>query len=221
METKEKGYQLGILGGMGPKATAQLYNRIIDKVPANCDQEHLEMVILNKCSIPDRTEALLYGKESPIEKLNEGILELIKLNCKYFIIPCNTAHAYKKDFKNLDKIIFIDMIEESIKKLKETNEDFYVLCTNGTRKVDVYKEDFFKYPDLNLQDSIMQIVTDTKAGIDCYERLNQIINKIDGNILLACTELSLYYDKLKQNNKHLIYDSMEILIDKVIEKCQR
>ena len=113
------------------------------------------------------------------------------------------------------------MIEESIKKLKETNEDFYVLCTNGTRKVDVYKEDFFKYPDINLQDSIMQIVTDTKAGIDCYERLNQIINKIDGNILLACTELSLYYDKLKQNNKHLIYDSMEILIDKVIEKCQR
>ncbi len=212
------GYKLGILGGMGPAATSKLFQRIIDKTTASSDQEHIEMVILNKCSIPDRTKALLNHEESPIDKINEGIEELIKLNCEYFIIPCNTAHAYKKEFKNLDKIKFIDMIDNSIDYVHNLQEEAVVLCTNGTRKVNVYNDPLLTYPDDKTQDKVMEIVTNIKAGLDQREELNKIIKDLDKNVLLACTELSIYYGNL--NSNHYILDSMELLIDKIIEICK-
>jgi len=33
--------RLGILGGMGPQATQDFYQRILDRTDAACDQEHL------------------------------------------------------------------------------------------------------------------------------------------------------------------------------------
>lgn len=221
MEVKKlSNYKLGILGGMGPLATVKLYERIVNKTKASCDQEHIEMVILNKCSIPDRTLALTANGTDPLPYLNEGIEELISLGCKYFCIPCNTAHAYKDRFKNLEKIEFIDMIEEAKKYLSSLKKDICVFCTNGTRKVNVYDAPFLVYPDISMQDDIMQIVTDTKAGVDCFDRLYGFIKKVNKPVLLACTEFSIYYDRLLKCSDIEVYDAMDILVNKIIEKCQ-
>lgn len=221
MGSKEKGYQLGILGGMGPLATATLYTNIVKKTSAKCDQEHIEMVILNKCSIPDRTRAILYNEESPLDKLNEGIEELITLGCKYFIMPCNTAHSFKSGFKNLDKITFIDMIDEAVSKLSKKEKDYIVLCTNGTREVNVYNAPFLKYPNADIQNKVMDIITKTKAGLDQYDALVSVIKDVSGNVLLACTELSIYFDRLKEEHfKYDVDDAMDILINKTIMLCK-
>ena len=47
---------LGILGGMGPAATCDIYNKIIQFTPASIDQEHLHIVIDSNSQIPDRTD---------------------------------------------------------------------------------------------------------------------------------------------------------------------
>lgn len=57
---------VGILGGMGPEATCMLFQYIIARTPARCDQEHLRLIIDNDPSVPDRTEALLGHGESPL-----------------------------------------------------------------------------------------------------------------------------------------------------------
>ena len=53
--------RLGILGGMGPQATQDFYQRILDRTDASCDQEHLPTLIWSDTSIPDRTTAILGG----------------------------------------------------------------------------------------------------------------------------------------------------------------
>ena len=209
-------YKVGILGGMGPLATVTLYDRIVQRTKASCDQEHIEMVVLNKCSIPDRTKALTENGIDPLPYLNEGIDDLIKLGCKYFIMPCNTAHAFKKGFKNLDKISFIDMIDETINYLSKLKKDVYAFCTNGTRKVNVYNASFLKYPDIIYQDKIMNVVTNTKAGMDEFDNLLKLIRLVNKPVLLACTEFSIYYDRLKKIDDIEVYDAMEILVNKVL-----
>lgn len=215
-------YKLGILGGMGPSATVDLYKRITDYTSAKCDQDHIKMVILSNCDTPDRTKALTSGGESPLAALNAGIDTLISLGCEYFIIPCNTAHAYSKEFKNLDKIKFISMIDEVKDKLKNEfkNKKVCILCTNGTKQAKVYddKDIDINYP--HHQDDVMKVVTNTKAGLDELSLLQSIIKEEEKNydvFLLACTELSLYKDKLV--TKKVIIDAMDVLVKRTILLC--
>ena len=56
---------IGILGGMGPAATADLFTKIINSTDASCDQEHLHVIIDSNTNIPDRTEALIHGGADP------------------------------------------------------------------------------------------------------------------------------------------------------------
>lgn len=231
MELQRKRYRLGILGGMGPEATATLFMKLVKKEKVNCDQDHIECAILNKSSIPDRTKALLDNGESPVIKLNEGINELISLGCEYFIMPCNTAHSFKKEFNNLDKIKFIDMIEEATNYIdnyyNNTKEEVTVFCTNGTRKANVYNSIHFVYPNDAIQEKVMNIITSIKSGNNELESLKKLIKHVNKPIIFACTELSIYFDDLykyfKENPEVNVYlfDAMDILLDKTIELCKK
>lgn len=213
-------YKLGILGGMGPEATCDLYKRIIKHTKSNCDQDHINAVILNKCDIPDRTKYLMDGIESPVEKLNEGIEELIKLGCDYFIMPCNTAHAFVDKFNNLDKIKFINMIDcvkEEIRN-KYNDKKICVLCTKGTKSSKLYDGNLIYYP--NNQEKIMNVVNNTKAGKDDIDSLQSVVDEESKNydvFLLACTEISTYKDRIKTAKK--IIDAVDILVKNAILAC--
>lgn len=215
-------YKLGILGGMGPSATCDLYKRIVDHTVASRDQDHIKMVILNNCDTPDRTLALTKGGKNPLPYLNEGIKTLIDLGCEYFIIPCNTAHAYQKEFHTNGKIEFISMIKEVEKELLTNypNKKVCVLCTNGTKDAKVYEDNNLAINYPNDQEKVMSVVTNTKAGLNVLSDLQDVITEEEKNydiFLLACTELSLYKDKLKTSKT--IIDAMDVLVKSTITKC--
>ena len=50
---------LGVIGGLGPMATAYLLELITDMTDARTDQEHLDAIIFNRPSVPDRTAYIL------------------------------------------------------------------------------------------------------------------------------------------------------------------
>ena len=56
--------KLGVIGGMGPEATAFFYEEVIKHTDASRDQEHLDMVIISQASMPDRTHAILTGDDA-------------------------------------------------------------------------------------------------------------------------------------------------------------
>lgn len=89
--------KLGIIGGLGPAATATLFARVIDLTEAETDQDHLDITILNRPQTPDRT-AFILGKsdESYLPPLHEAALELEDLGCEVLATPCVTGH-YRSD----------------------------------------------------------------------------------------------------------------------------
>ena len=57
---------IGILGGMGPEATADLFYRIIRATPVKRDQDHVRTIIYSDSKVPDRTPAILGEGEDPV-----------------------------------------------------------------------------------------------------------------------------------------------------------
>ena len=68
---------LGVLGGMGPAATADFLKILAEKDPANCDQEHPRMIVYEYTETPDRTTYLLGKGPDPRKYLREGLETLI------------------------------------------------------------------------------------------------------------------------------------------------
>ena len=87
--------KLGILGGMGPQATLELCQRIVDYTDADRDQDHIPTLIYNDTWIPDRTGAILGGDaQRCYEALLSGGRVLEGAGCSILAIPCNTSHYF-------------------------------------------------------------------------------------------------------------------------------
>ena len=85
---------IGVLGGMGPEATIDLFQKIVKLTPAKKDQEHIRIIIDNNPKIPDRTKAILYNGENPLPELVKTAQNLERAGADFIIIACNTAHYY-------------------------------------------------------------------------------------------------------------------------------
>ena len=88
------GATLGVLGGMGPAATAEFLRLLAGRVPAHTDQGHPRIVLLSEPAVPDRSAALLAGDDAPLPVIREGLATLVGWGADLLAVPCNTAHVY-------------------------------------------------------------------------------------------------------------------------------
>jgi len=212
--------KLGILGGMGPLATSILYTNIIKSIPAQKDQDSINMVILNACYIPDRTAAILHGGESPLPHLLDALKTLELCGCDLIAIPCNTSHYFYDEMQNNCKVKILNMIELTAEKLESLGvTETYLMATEGTVKTGVYEKYLGKRnikiipPTDDEIKEMMKIIYEVKAGITPdLSRLEKIVRQYDKLAILGCTELST----LQFKNIQFI-DAMEVLKDKILE----
>ncbi|MDR4235333.1 aspartate racemase, partial [Priestia megaterium] len=89
---------LGIIGGMGPMASAVFYDMISSKTDASCDQENRNLILLSHAGMPDRTRAILSKDEAQIEAVRSKLLAdamfLQNAGCTAIAVTCNTAHYF-------------------------------------------------------------------------------------------------------------------------------
>jgi aspartate racemase len=104
---------IGILGGMGPEATAYFFGLIIKHTQAGKDQDHIPIIIYNNPKIPPRTDALLHEGPSPLPLLRQGIHLLKKAGADFIVIPCITAHAFVLQLEAKEKTHLLDILEET------------------------------------------------------------------------------------------------------------
>lgn len=85
---------VGVLGGMGPLATLDFMQKLLDATPATCDQEHVPALVSSIPQIPDRTRAFQGTGDSPLPALLECAHRLKAGGASLLVIPCNTAHLW-------------------------------------------------------------------------------------------------------------------------------
>lgn len=137
---------IGILGGMGPAATVDLFQKIIAVTPAAVEQDYLRIVIDCNPKIPDRTRAIFSQGEDPTRALIETAQNLERAGADFILIPCNTAHYFLDRVQNAVGIPIINMIAETVKELREEFpwvKRVGLMATSGTIRSKLYHNEFF------------------------------------------------------------------------------
>jgi len=223
---------IGILGGMGPAATVELFTRIIDNTQAEIDQEHVNMVILNDPQIPDRSNYILENGPSPIPRLIENLKKLSYAGAEVAVIPCMTAHSFLKELSYNSPIPIINaisVVDEYIEKAHPRLKKVGLLATNGSIESGVFPGYISK--EVITPDKVQQIeVMDTiygedgiKSGNVSYEitrRLNDVTKKLVEEegieaVIAGCTELSLVMSD--EHSEVPVIDPVTLLAKKVVE----
>lgn len=209
---------------MGPEATIDFYKRIVKHTVATKDQEHIDMVILNHASIIDRTYAIKNGKlDELLSQMNENIKILENAKVTSIAIPCNTSHSIIDKIQKLTNIPIINMIEETVKNLKDSiseKDKIGIMATDGTIMLRMYQNQCEKYgmdyfvPNNEVQKQVMSIIyDDVKArGIFNNKKFEEILNYFLENgckyVILGCTELSGFKENFRENT----IDPMDYLV---------
>jgi aspartate racemase len=199
---------VGILGGMGPLATADLYRKIILATPASRDQDHLHVVIDADPSVPDRSAALRGEAPDPTPWLLRGARRLEAAGAAFIAVPCNTAHAFLPALRPQLAIPILDMIEEAATRVRRdypAARQVGVLATRGTIESGLYHRALAAHalkavcPSDQVQGRLVDAaIAAVKAGDlapDVGERLAEagralVAAGVDV-LLAACTEIPL------------------------------
>jgi aspartate racemase len=200
---------IGILGGMGPEATADFFSKLVAADKAKKDQDHLHIIVESDPSIPDRTAFILGNGEDPLPAMLRSARRLVDAGADILAIPCMTAHAFLPGLRRLVSIPFFSALEAMNRELRDhfsSVDTLGVLATIGSRKAGIYESNFPGYTVLWPSEiihttKVMEAVygpEGIKAGIRGEAPRNLLIDaakslKDEGAnaIVAGCTEIPL------------------------------
>ena len=224
---------LGIIGGMGPMASAVFYDMISSKTDASCDQENLDLILLSHAGMPDRTRAILSKDEAQIEEVRSKLLAdaifLQNAGCTAIAVTCNTAHYFVNMIEDELDIPFIHLIRETAEAVasKFGAKKVAVLATDGTIETRLYQDELSKRgviaftPKAEVQALVMHeiyecIKSGKPADEEMWKKIEEYV-KEEGceAAVLACTELSVVRKELSLGSFY--FDPMDIMAERCLD----
>lgn len=220
---------IGILGGMGPLATADLYKKIVLNTKAEKDQDHIHVIIDGNTNIPDRTKSIIANGEDPLIEMTKSARMLEKSGADFLIMPCNTAHYFYNELSKNINISFINMLEKTVQHIEENYKGKIVglLATDGTIQSGIY-DDYFNEANIKLikpiktQKYVMEFIYEGikkgnyAIGTDgFFNAVDELKEEGAEVFILGCTELSsaAYIYEFEGD----FVDPMEVLAKAAIE----
>jgi aspartate racemase len=162
---------IGIIGGMGPEATLDCFEKIIKNTPAGKDQDHLRVIIDSNPKIPDRTAAILGTGPSPLPLLLEGCRTLQQAGADFIIMPCISAHFFQEELRQQITLPFVsifDVVATSISHDHKKIKIVGLLGTTGTIRGGLFQKRLREEGietvlcDSEVQDQVMAAIYDIK-----------------------------------------------------------
>ncbi len=202
---------LGIIGGLGPLATAYFMMKIIRMTDAATDQEHIRMIVYNYPDIPDRTKYILdKTARDPLPFMRDIALRLQNDGVCSIAIPCVTAQFYHDRLQESIGIPVFNGVREMADYLKENDiKSVGIMGTDGTVQSDLFGKSLdeygidYLYPSKEGQKKVMSIIYDSvKAGKKPDDRqlmevAQELRKKGAQRIILGCTELSVIKEQFE------------------------
>lgn len=223
--------RLGVIGGLGPMATAYYMELMIRMTDAKRDQDHPEVIIMNVPSIPDRT-AFILGKSQadPCGPMVELGRQLKGLGCSVVATPCVTAHYFHETLQEQIGLPVIHVIRRTAELLRQAGiRRVGLMATDGTVCSGIFQRQVEEQgmelvlPTEAGQKGVMTLIYDqVKAGIqpdmDLFAAIRDDLRCSGAEVIvLGCTELSLL--KKAQDLGDGILDALEVLAKESVLAC--
>ena len=222
--------KLGVLGGMGPAASAEFMTRLTAHTVASCDQDHIPTILWSDPRVPDRSSSIRNGDNLPLPWLEHGVRGLQSAGCTHIVMPCNTAHFWYNDLVKLGTPIthIVDSVADELRRIEVINTRIGILGTQATVEMGLYTNHLDAlgwqcigasrhYMDNFVQPAIKLIKSN---NIDSAHELlmyaiNDLINSGVDAIVLGCTEIPLAVTQQSERNIPLI-NSIDSLVKSTI-----
>lgn len=231
MITVNKPLKLGILGGLGPMASAYFLEMITEHTKASRDQDHIDILLSSRATTPDRTDFILgRSDEDPLPVMVEDAKYLESCNVSAIVIPCNTAHYFIDEIRDSVSVPVPSIIDETVAHVKRTGAVRPgIMATEGTLFTRSYQLACERAgigcvePDAPLLADVMTLIYDyVKKGRPVsrelfYRTVDAFRERDCDSIILGCTELSVINKSL--GSDPALTDSLEVLAHKAIELC--
>jgi len=220
---------IGVLGGMGPEATLDLFKKIIKNTKAVRDQDHLRVLIDSNPKIPDRTPAVLGSGESPVPMMIESAKTLERAGADFIVIPCVTAHYFIRELREGVGVPVVSIIEEVAGELERRLPgvgQVGLIATTGTIKGGLFQDrlrekgvEVLVPPPGDQENLVMAAIcgeSGIKAGFTSAENKEKILKASKAliergarGIIGGCTEVPLV---IEQSDMEVpFFDSLNIL----------
>ena len=222
---------LGVLGGMGPIATAYFMELVIRMTDALRDQEHLDMLVYSVPSVPDRTGFILgASRESPLPEMIRVGRALANQGAERIAIPCVTAHYFYRELEESIPVPIINGLAQTVEHLKQRGvEQAGIMATHGTITAGLFRDAMLArgirpiVPSPERQKDVMRLIyDDIKANrpprMEVFGRVREELLAMGAQtIVLGCTELSLIKRDYPVGAGFL--DTMEVLAQRAVLEC--
>lgn len=222
---------VGVIGGLGPKATLDFYSKLINLTAAETDQEHLHVIINSNAKVPNRQNALTGKGPSCAPELIQSARALESAGADFLVMVCNTAHVYENHIRSAINIPFISIIRESVNHCLKTVNNLKkvgLLGATGCLDSNLYQDHFDQAGidclTLNQtdQERFMELVYriksnnfDFSVGIEMEQFAQSLIDQGAEVILAACTEIPLVLQDDGVNAP--LVNSTDVLVESTIQ----
>ncbi len=198
---------LGVLGGMGPLASAHFMTRLTLLTPASRDQDHVAAVLWSDPRVPDRGLARRGTGPDPLPWLVHGLHGLAAAGCGAVAIPCNTAHGWIDGMRAATPLPILHIIDAAAADLRRQGIGaglVGVMGTAATLEMRLYQDRLASagWPCLQPDEAEMaRLVTPAIAAVkanrvaEAYAPLAEAVGLLRGRgaqaVVLGCTEIPL------------------------------
>lgn len=222
--------KLGILGGMGPLATADFFKKVIQMTDARIDQDHIRILMDDNPQIPDRSAYILGSGEDPSREMIRSALRLEFMGADFIAMPCNTAHKFHgkiQSFLNVPILNMIELTADHLKKNYGKQNKALLLATEGTYNAGLYNFALnargieLLIPSEAGKKALMNWIYKMKKSGDIPSKTvfsDFILQETKGEdmpIILGCTELPLIVEGLKMSGDYI--DTTTVLARACVE----
>lgn len=226
---------LGIVGGLGPRASTEFLKTIYEYSQVECEQSAPIVVMYSDPTFPDRTETFLQGGDNLLlQRLLEALDRLGQLQVSKIVICCVTLHHLlprlppdlRKQIVSLIDVIFAHVLQQQRKHL--------LMCTSGTRQLGIFQrheqwgeaQGYLVLPEPEDQETIHRVIYQIKQNCPIEEllpRLESLLTKYQVDSFIAgCTEIHLLAKHLTLHNlqpRYQCLDPLSIIAREVALEC--
>ena len=226
-ESTGSGEVWGIVGGMGPLASAEFVNTIYRDTARWTEQEAPTVILFSDPTVPDRTECLLNGRhEVLLQKLTGSIETLLAMGATRIVVCCLTIHPIIYQLPPVLREKVVSLVDLTLGAVLRSRSRHLLLCTTGTRKLRLFQQHLLwdetqhkvVLPDDEDQGAIHQMLYEIKnqrEAIAYIPFVEELMKKYDVSSYIAgCTEMHIVAKAHEQFSGH---DRRKFCIDPLTE----
>jgi aspartate racemase len=140
MKTEEREV-LGIVGGLGPMASAEFLKTVYEYGIGENEQDAPVVLMYSDPTFPDRTDAFLAGEsELLLERLTGALQCLDDAGASRFVICCMTIHHLLPSLPVHLGSRVVSLLDVIFDNLKPPPRRHLLICSNGTRRLELFQK---------------------------------------------------------------------------------